>query len=131
MGTSHSTKTFSLNFRQLPQENGTAFSKISKKEANLATYNQIFEKKFKGSFLSIHDQLCSRNFENSHFENSTAFRISATFCEKFLYHLPLFPNFRKFWLNGKRPLSPRVKPVFSSARIQLLINRWSQLSPLY
>ena len=23
---------------------------------------------------------------------------------KFMYHLPLFPNFRKFWLNGKRPL---------------------------
>ena len=31
--------------------------------------------------------------------------ISGKFSRKFLYHLPLFPNFRKFWLNGKPPRS--------------------------
>ena len=38
-----------LNFRQLPVANGTAFSKISKKEDNLAMYTQIskfFSRKF-------------------------------------------------------------------------------------
>ena len=29
--------------------------------------------------------------------------ILTTFSWKILYHLPLCPNFRKFWLNGKRP----------------------------
>ena len=28
----------------------------------------------------------------------------------FLYHLPQFPNFRKFWLDGKRPLLMSVQP---------------------
>ena len=40
----HSTKTSGLNFRQLPVAKGTAFSKISKKEDNLASYTQLFEK---------------------------------------------------------------------------------------
>ena len=35
-----------------------------------------------------------------HFGNSTAFGIAADFSGKFLYHLPLFPNFPKFGLNG-------------------------------
>ena len=35
---------------------------------------------------------------------------------KFLYHLPLFPIFRKFWLNGKRPeralfIQPKIPEI--------------------
>ena len=37
-GAFDSTKTSGLNFQQLPVANGTAFSKISKKEENLASY---------------------------------------------------------------------------------------------
>ena len=37
------------------------------------------------------------------FGNSTAFEISGNVSGKFLYHLPLFSSFRKFWLSGKRP----------------------------
>ena len=32
-----------------------------------------------------------------------------TFPGKILYHLPLFPNFRTFWLNGKRPMFPEAE----------------------
>ena len=39
----------------------------------------------------------------SHFGNSTVYGISGNDSWKFLYHLPLFPNFRKVWLDGKRP----------------------------
>ena len=53
-------------------------------------------------------QLCFRDFWNfrlngSHFGNSTVSGISENFSGTFLYHLPLFLNFRKFWMNGKRP----------------------------
>ena len=59
---SFQTKTSGLNFWQLPVANGTALSKISQKEDNLARHTKILE----------------------------------TF-------VPLFPSFRKFWLNaGKR-----------------------------
>ena len=66
-------------------------------------FSKIFSQKF-----SFRIQLCSRNFQSfwlngSHFGNSTAFEISGNVAGKFLYHLPLFPNFRKFCLNGKRP----------------------------
>ena len=65
-----------------------------------------FPKIFPGSLLSI--QLCFRDFWNfrlngSHFGNSTVPGISEKFSGTFLYHLPLFLNFRKFWMNGKRP----------------------------
>ena len=36
---------------------------------------------------------------------STVSGISGNFSGKFLYDLPPFPNFRKFWLDGKRPVS--------------------------
>ena len=50
----HSTKTSGLNFRQLPVAKGTAFSKISKKEDNLASYTQLFEKFFPQVFFPFH-----------------------------------------------------------------------------
>ena len=31
------------------------------------------------------------------------FRKSGNFSRKILYQLPLYPNFLKFWVNGKRP----------------------------
>ena len=48
-------KTSGLKFRQLLAANGTAFSKISKKEDNLAKYNQVFEKIFRK--FSFHSTL--------------------------------------------------------------------------
>ena len=42
-GAFRSTKTSALNFRQLPDVSGKAFSKISTKEDNLARYTQIFK----------------------------------------------------------------------------------------
>ena len=51
MGAFHSTKTSGLNFRQFPVANGTAFSKISKTEDNLARYIQIFENSFPEVFF--------------------------------------------------------------------------------
>ena len=53
---------------------------------------------FPGSFLSI--QLCSWSFSVECF--LSAISEIQQFPE-FLYHLTLFPNFWKFWLNGKRP----------------------------
>ena len=38
-----------------------------------------------------------------YFGNSTISGISGNFSGKFLSHLPLFPNFRKFWFNGNGP----------------------------
>ena len=96
LGAFHSMKTSSVNFQQLPVASGTASSKYSKTEDDLATNTP--------NFLSI--QLSSRNFRLNclHFENSPVSGVSGNFSEKFLYHLPLFPNFRKFWLNGKRSM---------------------------
>ena len=95
--------------------NETAFSKTSEERKRREVYLN-FRKFLSGSLLPT--QLCSRNFQNfrlncSHFGNSTAFGVSANFSWKFLYHLPLFPNFRKFWLHRKRPLSPISPPRFS------------------
>ena len=110
LGTFHSIKTSGLNFRQLPLTNGTAFSKISKNMDNLARNTQIFSRKF--SFHStLPPEFLEFPVEWFAFGNSTAFGISGKFCGKFLYHLPLFLNFRKFCLNEKRPLSSHVKPV--------------------
>ena len=50
-GAFHSTKMSGLNFRQLPVANGTAFSKIFKKDDNLTRYTQIFETFFPGIFF--------------------------------------------------------------------------------
>ena len=47
LGAFQSTKTSGLKFRQLLVANGTAFSKISKNEDNLAKYTQIFENFFR------------------------------------------------------------------------------------
>ena len=47
LGAFQSTKTSGLKFRQLLAANGIAFSKISKKEDNLAKYTQIFENFFR------------------------------------------------------------------------------------
>ena len=43
LGAFQSSKTSGLKFWQLLVANGTAFSKISKNEDNLAKYTQIFE----------------------------------------------------------------------------------------
>ena len=56
-GAFHSTKTSGLNFRQLPGENATAFSKIPKTGQPREVYPN-FRIFFPGSFLS--SQLCSR-----------------------------------------------------------------------
>ena len=75
---------------------------------NLARYTQIFENFLTEDFFPFifAPGIFRYNFwlNGSHFANSTASGISRNFAGKFLYHLPLFPNFRKFWLNGKRPL---------------------------
>ena len=70
-----------------------------------------FRKKFPGRFLST--QLCYWNFQKfglngSHFGISVVSGISGNFLGKFLYHLPLFPNFRKFWWNGGPGLPQHV-----------------------
>ena len=44
-----------------------------------------------------------------YFGNSTISGISGNFSGKFLYCLPLFPIFLKFWLNGKHPSIPITK----------------------
>ena len=74
LGVFHSTKTSSVNFRQLPVTSGTASENIPKQRT----------KNFPESFLS--NQLFSRNFQlnASHFENSTVFGISGNLSEKFL-----------------------------------------------
>ena len=65
------TKTPGLNFPQLSLANGTALSKISQKEDNLARHTQILE----------------------------------TF-------VPLFPSFRKFWLNAGKRSKDYISPLF-------------------
>ena len=107
-GAFHSTKTSGLNFQQLPVANRATFSKISKKENNLARYTirdigLLYEVYFFPQvFFSI--QLCSWSFSVEwfrHFGSSTVSRISGNFSGKFLYHLTLFPNFRSFgWMES-------------------------------
>ena len=82
------------------------FSATCSSEWNsISTY---FQKNFPASFLSI--QRCCWKFQNfrlngSRFGNSKVSGISGNVSGKFLNHLPLFPNFGKFWLNDKRPLA--------------------------
>ena len=51
MGAFHSTQTSALNFWQLPVAKRTAFSKMFKKEGNLASYIQLFENFFPEVFF--------------------------------------------------------------------------------
>ena len=101
LGTLHSTKTSGLNFWQLPVASGTAFSGISKKGGNLTRYTQIF---FPEVFfpLTLLPKFLEFSIERIAFRISTVSAISGNFFGKFLYHLPLFPNVRKFLLTGKR-----------------------------
>ena len=103
-----------LNFRELPVANRPAFSKISIKEDNLAWYTQIFEK-FSRKFFSV--QLCTWKFpeisvEWFAFRKFNRFPGFWNFSGKFLYRLPLFLKFRKFWLNGRRLWCTRVAQYF-------------------
>jgi len=87
-------------------------------------------KLFPGSVLSIQLFSCSQDFLNfrlindSHFGNSTASRISGNISGKFLYYLPLFPDFRKFWLNGKCLLSPVSHGIWRQRWTQRVNNTW-------
>ena len=78
------------------------------KEDNLVRYTQIFRNLFP-EVLFI--QRCFLNFYSNcfylnglHFRNSTFLGILGNFSTI----LPLFPNFWKFWLNGKHPSAHRV-----------------------
>ena len=107
-GAFHSTKTCRLNFRQFPVANRAAFSKLSIKEDNLAWYTQIFQKPFSEVFFPFKGFNLFPEFQEASFEwfrlfgNSTVPGISGNFYGKCLYHLPLFPNFWKLWLNGNK-----------------------------
>ena len=143
LGAFHSSKTSALNVPQLPVANGTAFSKISKQGVNFARYSQIFEKFFSRSFLAIPLGILTPGIFRIF---GWIVRISGiqqfpefmeTFPGKFLYHLPLFPIFRKFWLNGKRPESAFHSAQnswnFGSVRPEylgppLLLYRWFTLT---
>ena len=77
---------------------------------------------FTGSVLSI--QLCSGIFFRifNWIVHVSEIQQFPEFLQTFLYYLPLFPNFRKFCLNGKRPCT-----VFNF--LQILINLTSPKSP--
>ena len=51
--------------------------------------------------------------------------ISGNFSRKFLYHLPLFQNFRKFWLNEKRPRSPPASLTIQGQVTKDTTVKWS------
>ena len=82
------------------------FPKSLKKGTTSRRYTQIFENFFPEVFF-LHSTVLPEFLEFSvewfAFGNSTAFEISGNVSGKFLYHLPLFSSFRKFWLSGKRP----------------------------
>ena len=95
----HSTSTSGLKFRQILEANGTVFSKISKKEDNLAKYTQIFENFFRK--FSFYSTLLPEFLELSAewFALRTLDSFPWNFWKLFReisVHLPLFPNFRKF-----------------------------------
>ena len=46
----------------------------------------------------------------------------------FLYHLPLLPIFRKFWLNGNRPFSFLAYPLFLFAVVTRSLSAFSAYS---
>ena len=104
----HSTKTSGLNFQQTSSsEWSSIFQNFQKRGQPREAYYSRYAIRvyfFPEVFFSI--QFCSWSFSVEwfrHFGNSTVSRISGNFSGKFLYHLTLFPNFRKLWLNGKRP----------------------------
>ena len=73
---------------------------------NLARYTQIFGNFFPEVFFPFNfapgiSRIFGRKVRISEIQQLSKFL--ETFQGKFLYHLPLFPNFQKFWLNGKGP----------------------------
>ena len=76
IGAFHSTKTSGLNFRQLPEQHFPKFPKRGQPLEVYPNFSKIFSRKF-----SFH----------------------STLLPEILYHLPLFPKFRKFLLNGNAP----------------------------
>jgi len=97
LGAFHSMKNSGLNFQKFPVTNRTAFSRISRKADNLATYTQIFRHFLPGIWNFWLNGLL--------FRNSTISGFSGNFPGKFPYHLSLFQNFLNVWLNGKCPLT--------------------------
>ena len=75
------------------------FNQNFQKEDNLATYTQIFRK----IPFNFAPGIFGWMVRISKIQQVPEL-VSGNFSEKFLYHLPLFPNFRKFWLNGKRSM---------------------------
>ena len=73
------------------------FPKKRKTSRGILKFSEISQK------FSFHSTLFPKFLEylidGSHFGNSTVSRTSGNFSGKCLYHLPLFPTFRKFWLN--------------------------------
>ena len=77
---------------------------ISKKEDNHARYTQVFDFFFFRWKCSFHSTLLSDFFRIFNWMvHVSEIQQFPEFLETFLYYLPLFPNFRKFCLNGKRP----------------------------
>ena len=99
MGPFHSTKTSGLNFWQLPVANGTAFSKISKPDENLARYTQIFENAFSRKF-PFHSTLLPEFPEFSvewfAFRKFNSFQNFWKLFRKFLHHCRCFQIFKSF-----------------------------------
>ena len=82
------------------------FPKSLKKGTTSRRYTHIFENFFPEVFFlhsTVLPEFLEFLVEWFAFGNSTAFEISGNVSGKFLYHLPLFSSFRKFWLSGKRP----------------------------
>ena len=134
MGPFHSTKTSGLNFWQLPVANGTAFSKISKPDENLARYTQIFENAFSRKF-PFHSTLLPEFPEFSvewfAFRKSTVSRISENFSGNFCT-IAAVSKFSKVLVEWKAPrpckmvtcfvcLTP-VRPLLSSMAVLYHVN---------
>ena len=123
MGAFHSTKTSGLNFWQFPIANGTAFPKISKKgtthprrpRGQIKGADFFPEVFFPCNFATGISRIFGWMVRVSGFQQFPEFW---KLFREFLYHLPLFPNFRKFWLNGKRP-----RTTFSDVPLLLEIFR--------
>ena len=110
-----------LNFRQHSVANGAAFFQNFQKRGQprevYPNFRNFFSRKF-----SFHSTLLPEFLEfsvnGSHFGNSTVSGFLETF-PKIAHHLLLFPNFRKFWLNGPQlVIGPGFKlglfPIFRS-----------------
>ena len=117
-GAFHSTKTpvhagcwISGNFQLRIDQH---FQKFPKKRTTSRGILK-FSKNFPGSFFSV--QLCTWKFpeisvEWFAFRKFNRFPDFSNFSGKFLYRLPLFLKFRKFWLNGRRLWCTRVAQYF-------------------